>query len=230
MASQSLLYKTGGSAPRGPALQFLKALRRGEIRRLQGIVGCGTLKRVQDLDILVAAVGLEVFRQQVPGAGTLGSGEDEGVPVGELGGIHPMPGLLDQADRGVHGPPMRQVFHDLAGPRRPSTKPPATPWLGPVSGTRRDPRSTGSATLMRLLAGHALGSAGGGQWAVRFPVLERPPVIVGQPHLALEHFAGQAGERGVFLGCFSACPRSGFIGNSDGHVSGGGFSVARNKC
>jgi hypothetical protein len=137
--------------------------------------------------------------------------------------------LLDQAESGVHRPPMRQVFHDLAGPRRPSTELPATPWRGPVSGTRRDPRSLGSAALMRLLAGQALGCPEGSPGAVRFPALERPPVIGGQSHLALEHLADQAGDGGVLLGCFSACPQSGFIGDSDGHVSGHGLSVARRR-
>jgi hypothetical protein len=50
-------------------------------------------ERVQNLDEFVAAVGLEILRKQIPCAGALRGGEDEGVPVGELRGIHPMPGL-----------------------------------------------------------------------------------------------------------------------------------------
>jgi len=53
------------------------------------------VERAENLHVVVAAIGLEILGQQVPGAGTLGGGEDEGVPVGELRGVGPMPGLLD---------------------------------------------------------------------------------------------------------------------------------------
>jgi hypothetical protein len=82
---------------------WLNSASLGLKQELQGKIGCGMLERFENLDFVVVAVGLEVLRQQVPGAGTLGSGRDEGVPIGELRGIHPMPGLLDQADSGVHG-------------------------------------------------------------------------------------------------------------------------------
>ena len=75
------------------------------------------VERVENLHAVVASIRLEIFRKQVPGPGTLGSREDEGVPVGKLGGLCPLPGLLDQAESGVHGRPVRQVFHNLAGPR-----------------------------------------------------------------------------------------------------------------
>lgn len=53
------------------------------------------IEGVENLYGVVASVGLEILRQQISGAGTLGRGEDESVPVGELRGIHPMSGLLD---------------------------------------------------------------------------------------------------------------------------------------
>jgi len=85
--------------------------------KLQTKLRCGMVERIENNYVLVTAVGLEVLRKQVSGAGTLGGCKDEGVPVGQLRGIRPMPGLLDQADGSVHGHPMRQVFHDLASPR-----------------------------------------------------------------------------------------------------------------
>src|ERR1035438_5879741 len=56
------------------------------------------LKRVHNLDVLIAPCILEVFRQQVSGAGTLRTGQDEGVPVRDLRGIHPIPGSLHRSE------------------------------------------------------------------------------------------------------------------------------------
>jgi hypothetical protein len=61
-------------------------------------------------------------------------------------------------------------------------------------------------------------------------MIERPPVLVAQSHLALEHLADQPGERGILLGSLAASPENGLIRDSDGDVSSHESSVTRKKC
>src|SRR5271157_3445884 len=83
---------------------------------------------------------------------------------------------------------------------------------------------------MHFLAAHALSRAAAGQRAVRFPMLERLPVIVGESHLPLQHLAHQPGDRGILLGGFSACPQSRLIRDSDRYIPCHESSVARKQC
>jgi len=69
---------------------------------------------VEDLDLPKAAPVLETFREQVACPAALRCSHDESVPISKLGGIYPVPGLADQSQRCIDGPPMRQIFYDLA--------------------------------------------------------------------------------------------------------------------
>ena len=115
--------------------------------------------------------------------------------------------VVDRDDDGdLHGSGFR-VYCTRAGP-----------------GPRVDHRVSGARALAR---GSCVGLRRRRPGAAPSPALKRPPAIVGHSHPALEHLADQAGDGGVLLGRLSARPQSGFIGDSDGHFSGRGFSVAR---
>ncbi len=50
------------------------------------------------------------------------------------------------------------------------------------------------AALMHFLTAQAFRRAKGGQRTVRFPMIEGPPVLGAQSHLAFEHLADQPGD------------------------------------
>jgi len=134
--------------------------------KLQTKLRCGMVERIENNYVLVTAVGLEVLRKQVSGAGTLGGCKDEGVPVGQLRGIRPMPACWTRpmvVSTGIQCARSSTISRARAGSKRilrtassrtraapassgaplpPATKLPTIPWRGPVFGSRRGPRNT----------------------------------------------------------------------------------------
>jgi hypothetical protein len=83
---------------------------------------------------------------------------------------------------------------------------------------------------MYVLAAQTFSRANAGHWLVRFPMIERSPVLIAQSHLAFQHFAHQPGHRGALLRRLVPSPQNGLIRDPDCHVSAHESSVARKKC
>src|SRR5713101_3194417 len=80
---------------------------------------------------------------------------------------------------------------------------------------------------MRFLAAEPAGCVNSLHAADLLPTIESAPVLVGHPHLVLQHAANQLGNGGVFFSRFLASPPGGFLADGDGHVLQHEVSVTR---
>src|SRR5712691_9840120 len=80
---------------------------------------------------------------------------------------------------------------------------------------------------MRFLAAELAGCVNSLDAADLLPTIESAPVLVGHPHLVLQHVANQLGNGGVFFSRFLASLSGGFLADRDGNVFQREISVTR---
>jgi len=83
---------------------------------------------------------------------------------------------------------------------------------------------------MDILAAQTFSRANGRQRPVRFPMIEGPPVLIAQSHLAFQHLAHHPGHRRVLFYRLTPSPQNGLIRDPNRQILRHEFSVARKKC